>query len=91
MAYVGPRNYVVVVLHVGGSKASYIKLVLQREPIRSQHQTSPLTGNLYCTDQSLHLPQNIMLSTLDTCKLCTSILDVEVVAQNTDPYIVVLS
>jgi hypothetical protein len=32
MAYVGPGRYVVVVLHVGGSKASDIKLVLQREP-----------------------------------------------------------
>jgi hypothetical protein len=31
MAYVGLGNYVVVVLHVGGSKASYIKLVLKRE------------------------------------------------------------
>jgi hypothetical protein len=31
MAYVGPSNYVVVVVHVGGSKASNIKLVLQRE------------------------------------------------------------
>jgi hypothetical protein len=27
----GPRHYVMVVLHVGGSKASDIKLVLQRE------------------------------------------------------------
>jgi 8-oxo-dGTP pyrophosphatase MutT (NUDIX family) len=32
MAYVGPSHYVVVVLHVGGSKASDIKLVLHREP-----------------------------------------------------------
>jgi 8-oxo-dGTP pyrophosphatase MutT (NUDIX family) len=32
MAVVGPSNYVVVVLTVGGSKASDIKLVLQREP-----------------------------------------------------------
>jgi hypothetical protein len=32
MACVGTVNYVVVVLHVGGSKASDIKLVLQREP-----------------------------------------------------------
>jgi hypothetical protein len=32
MASLGPGNYVVVVLHVGGSKASDIKLVLQREP-----------------------------------------------------------
>jgi hypothetical protein len=32
MASIGPRNYVVVVLHVGGSKAHGIKLVLQREP-----------------------------------------------------------
>jgi ADP-ribose pyrophosphatase YjhB (NUDIX family) len=32
MAYVGPKRYVVVVLHVGGTKLSEIKLVLQREP-----------------------------------------------------------
>jgi 8-oxo-dGTP pyrophosphatase MutT (NUDIX family) len=32
MASLGPRNYGVVVLHVGGSKASNIKLVLPREP-----------------------------------------------------------
>jgi 8-oxo-dGTP pyrophosphatase MutT (NUDIX family) len=32
MASIGLGHYVVVVLHVGGSKASYIKLVLQREP-----------------------------------------------------------
>jgi ADP-ribose pyrophosphatase YjhB (NUDIX family) len=32
MAYVGHGRYVVVVLHVGGSKLADIKLVLQREP-----------------------------------------------------------
>jgi 8-oxo-dGTP pyrophosphatase MutT (NUDIX family) len=32
MAFVGPCNYVQVGLHVGGSKASYITLVLQRKP-----------------------------------------------------------
>jgi ADP-ribose pyrophosphatase YjhB (NUDIX family) len=32
MAFVGPGRYVVVVLHVGGTKLSDIKLVLQREP-----------------------------------------------------------
>jgi 8-oxo-dGTP pyrophosphatase MutT (NUDIX family) len=32
MAIVGHGHYVVVVLHVGGSKAADIKLVLQREP-----------------------------------------------------------
>jgi hypothetical protein len=32
MASVGPGRYVVVVLHVGGSKLSDIKPVLQREP-----------------------------------------------------------
>jgi hypothetical protein len=32
MACVGPRCYVVVVLHVGGTKLSDVKLVLQREP-----------------------------------------------------------
>jgi 8-oxo-dGTP pyrophosphatase MutT (NUDIX family) len=32
MASVGPNNYAVVVRHVGGSKASDIKLVLQRDP-----------------------------------------------------------
>jgi 8-oxo-dGTP pyrophosphatase MutT (NUDIX family) len=32
MASVGPGRYVVVVLHVGGTKRSDVKLVLQREP-----------------------------------------------------------
>jgi 8-oxo-dGTP pyrophosphatase MutT (NUDIX family) len=32
MAFAGPDHYVVVVLHVGGSTASDIKLVFQREP-----------------------------------------------------------
>jgi 8-oxo-dGTP pyrophosphatase MutT (NUDIX family) len=32
MAYVGPRRYVVVVLHVGETKLSDVRLVLQREP-----------------------------------------------------------
>jgi 8-oxo-dGTP pyrophosphatase MutT (NUDIX family) len=32
MAFVGPGRYVVVVLHVGGTKLSNVKLVLQREP-----------------------------------------------------------
>jgi hypothetical protein len=32
MASVGPRRYVVVVLDVGGTKLSDVKLVLQREP-----------------------------------------------------------
>jgi 8-oxo-dGTP pyrophosphatase MutT (NUDIX family) len=32
MAYVGHGRYVVVVLHVGGTKLSDMKLVLQREP-----------------------------------------------------------
>jgi ADP-ribose pyrophosphatase YjhB (NUDIX family) len=32
MVVVGPGRYVVVVLHVGGTKLSDIKLVLQREP-----------------------------------------------------------
>jgi ADP-ribose pyrophosphatase YjhB (NUDIX family) len=32
MAFVGPCRYVVVVLHVGGTKLSDVKLVLKREP-----------------------------------------------------------
>jgi hypothetical protein len=32
MGFVGLGNYVVIVLHIGGSKASHIKLVLKREP-----------------------------------------------------------
>jgi 8-oxo-dGTP pyrophosphatase MutT (NUDIX family) len=32
MAFVGPGRYVVVVLHVGGTKLSDVKLMLQREP-----------------------------------------------------------
>jgi 8-oxo-dGTP pyrophosphatase MutT (NUDIX family) len=31
MAFVGPRRYVVVVIHVGGATLSNVKLVLQRE------------------------------------------------------------
>jgi ADP-ribose pyrophosphatase YjhB (NUDIX family) len=32
MAFVGPGHYVVIVIHVGGTKLSDVKLVLQREP-----------------------------------------------------------
>jgi 8-oxo-dGTP pyrophosphatase MutT (NUDIX family) len=32
MASVGPGRYVVVVIHVGGTKLSNVKQVLQREP-----------------------------------------------------------
>jgi 8-oxo-dGTP pyrophosphatase MutT (NUDIX family) len=32
MASVGPRHYVVLVIHVGGTKLSDVKMVLQREP-----------------------------------------------------------
>jgi 8-oxo-dGTP pyrophosphatase MutT (NUDIX family) len=32
MASLGPGRYVVVVIHVGGTKLSNVKLVLQREP-----------------------------------------------------------
>jgi 8-oxo-dGTP pyrophosphatase MutT (NUDIX family) len=32
MGFVGPGRYVVVVIHVGGTKQSNVKLVLQREP-----------------------------------------------------------
>jgi 8-oxo-dGTP pyrophosphatase MutT (NUDIX family) len=32
MAFVGPRRYVVLVIHVGGTKLSNSKLGLQREP-----------------------------------------------------------
>jgi 8-oxo-dGTP pyrophosphatase MutT (NUDIX family) len=32
MAYVGPGHYVVLVIHVGGTKSLDLKLVLQREP-----------------------------------------------------------
>jgi hypothetical protein len=37
MASVGHGHYVVVVLHVGGSKASDINQVLQREPRAVKH------------------------------------------------------
>ena len=36
MASVGPGRYVVVVIHVGGTKLSNVKLVLQREPRTSK-------------------------------------------------------
>jgi ADP-ribose pyrophosphatase YjhB (NUDIX family) len=32
MASIGPRHYVVIAIHVGGTKLSDVKLVLQREP-----------------------------------------------------------
>jgi 8-oxo-dGTP pyrophosphatase MutT (NUDIX family) len=32
MASLGPRHYVVLAIHVGGTKSSDLKLVLQREP-----------------------------------------------------------
>jgi ADP-ribose pyrophosphatase YjhB (NUDIX family) len=47
MAYVGPGHYVVVVLHVGGTKLSYVKLVLQREPRtgKTWFPAGPVTAN----------------------------------------------
>jgi hypothetical protein len=42
MASVGPGHSVVAVLHVGGSKASDIKLVLQREPCTSKTGSQPV-------------------------------------------------
>jgi hypothetical protein len=45
MASLGPRNYVVVVVHVGGSKASDVKLVLQREPRSGKARFLPV---LFC-------------------------------------------
>jgi hypothetical protein len=36
MSSVGPGNYVVIIPHVGGTKASDIKLVLQSEPRTSK-------------------------------------------------------
>jgi 8-oxo-dGTP pyrophosphatase MutT (NUDIX family) len=39
MAFVGPGRYVVVVLHVGGSKLADVKLVLQREHLQRSGKT----------------------------------------------------
>jgi hypothetical protein len=44
VASLGIGNYVVVVLNVGGSKASNIKLVLHREPPTGK--TSSLAGSI---------------------------------------------
>jgi ADP-ribose pyrophosphatase YjhB (NUDIX family) len=49
MAYVGLGNYVVVVMPVGGSKASEIKLVLQREP--RSGETWFLVGSILRNDE----------------------------------------
>jgi hypothetical protein len=54
MAFVGPSNYAVVVLHIEGSKALNIKLLLQREPVMVElgflpvrfYVTSPFTSCL---------------------------------------------
>jgi 8-oxo-dGTP pyrophosphatase MutT (NUDIX family) len=47
MASVGPGRYVVVVLHVGGTKLSDVKLVLQREPrsIKTWFPAGSVTSN----------------------------------------------
>jgi hypothetical protein len=49
MASLGPGNYVVVVLQVEGSKASNIKLLIQREPRTST--TSFLAGSVLPTQR----------------------------------------
>jgi 8-oxo-dGTP pyrophosphatase MutT (NUDIX family) len=49
MASVGHGNYVVVVLNVGGSKASNIKLVLQREPRTSKNWF--LAGSMFPNEE----------------------------------------
>jgi hypothetical protein len=50
MASVGARRYVLVVLHVGGTKLNEVKLVLQREPrtgkLGSRLAQSQLTKSL---------------------------------------------
>jgi ADP-ribose pyrophosphatase YjhB (NUDIX family) len=51
MASVGPGRYVVVVLHVGGTKLSDIKLVLQREP-RTGKTWFPV-GSLTANEESV--------------------------------------
>jgi ADP-ribose pyrophosphatase YjhB (NUDIX family) len=51
MAFVGPSRYVVVVLHVGGTKLSDIKLVLQREP-RSGKTWFP-TGSVTANEEPI--------------------------------------
>jgi ADP-ribose pyrophosphatase YjhB (NUDIX family) len=47
MASVGPGRYVVVVIHVGGTKLSNVKLILQREPRtgKTWFPTGSLTAN----------------------------------------------
>jgi hypothetical protein len=54
MAPVGPGRYVVVVLHVGGTKLSDIKLVLQREP-RSSKAWFPV-GSVTDNEEPVELP-----------------------------------
>jgi ADP-ribose pyrophosphatase YjhB (NUDIX family) len=52
MAYVGPGRYVVVVLHVGGTKLSNVKLVSQRELLTSKTWFS--AGSVAANEEPAH-------------------------------------
>jgi 8-oxo-dGTP pyrophosphatase MutT (NUDIX family) len=56
MASVGPGRYVVVVIHVGGTKLSNVKLVLQREPRtgKTWFPTGSVTANEEPVDAAVH-------------------------------------
>jgi ADP-ribose pyrophosphatase YjhB (NUDIX family) len=67
MTYVGPGRYVVVVLHVGGSKLSDIKLVSQREPRSSKtwFPVGSVTANeehVYAAVRELHKETGLILT-----------------------------
>jgi hypothetical protein len=74
MAFVGPTRYVVVVLHVGGTKLSDIKLVLQREP-RFGNTCFPIgsvTANdehVNAADRELHEENDLILTPDDSILL----------------------
>jgi hypothetical protein len=55
MAYVGSGRYVVLVLHVGGTKLSNVKLMLQRE-LRTGKTWFPVGSQSQLTKSLLMLP-----------------------------------
>jgi hypothetical protein len=58
MASVGPGRYVVVVLHVGGSKLADVKLVLPREP---------RSGKIWLPGVRVHLTKSMLMPPFASC------------------------
>jgi ADP-ribose pyrophosphatase YjhB (NUDIX family) len=80
MASVGPRRYVVVVLHVGGTKLSDVKLVLQREPCtgKTWFPAGSLIGNEEPVDaavRDLHEETGLILTPDDLMLLLSDAPD----------------